>query len=1379
MTSKNKASSRPRKTKSNREDAPPAATPDTERAEETLREYQAILSAAEEVAKIGSWRWDLRTQKLTWSDEMFRLFGMEREGFDGNLDRVVAERIHPDDVAAVNESNRNVLEGKSPIPMSYRIVLPDGTERTVWAQGKLVLDANGQPKALTGFTQDITERVRAEKKVLQMKRLYATLSQVNQMIVRVKQRDELFQTICDVAVEFGELLVAWIGILDEPKGDVVPRAARGLDLDHWTLPIVNIRGGEYENGFLSDALKTGQVKTSNNVQPDARTRSLHAMTRELGYRSFACVPFRLRGKTIGVLNLISSEAGFFEAEEEVRLLDEMGLDISFALDTMRNEEEHKRAEEKLRENEERLRLSLEAANQGLYDLNVQTGDAIVNRQYAEMLGYDFETFVETNAFWIERLHPDDQDITAQAYRDYIRGLLPEYRVEFRQRTKNGDWKWILSLGKVVEYDAQGNPLRMLGTHTDITKRKLAEEALKQSEENLSKAFSSSPAALLLTRLSDGRFLEVNDAYCKIVGYERHELLGRNTTEFSIFIHPSDRQAIVAQLLAKGSVRDFETSIRHRSGEIRNVVAAQELITINGEACILSHLLDITARKTAEDALQLANARFERMVDSNIVGIVVAEANGKIVLANDYYLNLLNLTRQDLMDGKVDWRKFTPQEWLLADEKAIQQLRENGVCDPYEKEYVRADGSRVSVLIADALFAGPEEQIIGLILDITERKQAEQARYESESRYRNLIETSPDGIFINRENQIVFMNSRGLEMLGASVPEQILGRSPFEIFHPDSHSLIQERIKLLLGEGVAVPVVEEQLIRLDGTTLSAEVTATPVMVDGVIAIQVVLRDITERKRAEEQVKQNERVLRLFVEHSPASIAMFDREMRYIVASHRYFIDYRLSIQDLTGRSHYDIFPEIPERWKEIHRRGLNGEIIKAEEDPFPREDGTMDWVRWEIHPWYEESGNIGGIILFSEVITERKQVQDELHLLNLQLEQRVLERTLELSQANRAKDEFLANMSHELRTPLNTVLGLSETLLEQHRGPLNEKQVQSIELIASSGRHLLGLINDILEVSKIEAGKLEIHPTRVYIKELCESSLNFVKEIAFKKRIDVKYNQEASLSTLFADPQRLKQILINLLTNAVKFTPDGGHISLDVYTNADRDRIMFAVKDTGIGIADQDLKKLFTPFTQLDSSLSRQYAGTGLGLALVQKLTDLQGGSVEVESETGKGSRFTIILPFNRAEDELIAQGVASRSKMESKLTAITHTDPRPVTVLLAEDNEINAQMIAEYLEAHNYKVFVSQDGEAVLQKASETSPEIILMDIQMPKMDGLESMRHLRADTRFASTPIIALTALAMPGDRERCIQAGANEYLSKPVSLKKLVEIIQNLTGR
>jgi CheY-like chemotaxis protein/nitrogen-specific signal transduction histidine kinase len=406
------------------------------------------------------------------------------------------------------------------------------------------------------------------------------------------------------------------------------------------------------------------------------------------------------------------------------------------------------------------------------------------------------------------------------------------------------------------------------------------------------------------------------------------------------------------------------------------------------------------------------------------------------------------------------------------------------------------------------------------------------------------------------------------------------------------------------------------------------------------------------------------------------------------------------------------------------------------------------------------------------------VQDELQLLNLELEQRVHERTMELSRANRAKDEFLANMSHELRTPLNTVLGLSESLLEQRRGPLNEKQVHSIELIASSGQHLLGLINDILEVSKIEAGKLELHPTRVYVKELCVSSMNFIKELALKKRIAVEFSSDESISTFHADPQRVKQILINLLMNAVKFTPERGNVCLQVSTNADRDQILFSVADTGIGIAADDLRKLFTPFVQLDSSLARQYSGTGLGLALVQKLTELHGGSVHVESEVGRGSRFTVVLPLSgngrdQAPDE---PGINPANLKQPRSTAMVKTPEQRGVILLAEDNRINAHMMSEYLAAEGYKVIAAQNGEEVLEKMPQERPDIILMDVQMPRMDGLEATRRLRSDPRFASTPIIALTALAMPGDRERCFVAGVNEYLSKPVSLKKLTDTITRL---
>ena len=418
---------------------------------------------------------------------------------------------------------------------------------------------------------------------------------------------------------------------------------------------------------------------------------------------------------------------------------------------------------------------------------------------------------------------------------------------------------------------------------------------------------------------------------------------------------------------------------------------------------------------------------------------------------------------------------------------------------------------------------------------------------------------------------------------------------------------------------------------------------------------------------------------------------------------------------------------------------------------------------ELDRAHAELGRINTAL--GAVITEHQTTAAALHAAHEELGHV----NAELAQASRLKDEFLANMSHELRTPLNAILGLSEALLEQHAGQLSPRQIKSVTTISTSGYHLLALINDILDLSKIEAGRLELYPETVKIDEFCQGCLAFVRTQALQKKIDVTFEPDGRVAKFTADPTRLKQVLVNLLTNAVKFTPEGGRIGLTVAAPAGEDVVRFTVWDTGIGIADQDTPKLFRAFTQIDSGLSRAQEGTGLGLALVAKLVELQGGNVAIASEPGHGSRFTVTLP--RIASPTPADAVVPPVATE----AVRRNDRRPL-ILLAEDNAANIQTVGGYLEDMGYAMHYAANGLLAVKLAHELRPALILMDIQMPVMDGLTAILEICADATLKDIPIVALTALAMPGDRERCLAAGATDYLSKPVSLKTLAALVARL---
>ena len=399
---------------------------------------------------------------------------------------------------------------------------------------------------------------------------------------------------------------------------------------------------------------------------------------------------------------------------------------------------------------------------------------------------------------------------------------------------------------------------------------------------------------------------------------------------------------------------------------------------------------------------------------------------------------------------------------------------------------------------------------------------------------------------------------------------------------------------------------------------------------------------------------------------------------------------------------------------------------------------------------------------------------------------------DLEQASQLKSEFLTSMSHELRTPLNSILGFADLLQRQVAGALNARQVKYTQIIVESGQHLLGLINDILDLAKIESGKDELDLQPIAIADLCVQCVEMVQHRVDKKRLVLSQEIDQRLGQVNLDERRVRQMVINLLSNAVKFTPEGGQIKfacrlaygsqLQEQYRPDRSPVNLStpylcleVQDTGIGIAQDKLHLLFRPFQQVDASLTREHEGTGLGLALTKRLAELHGGTVSLKSVEHQGSTFAVWLPLTEMRNELLANPLTAPLVVSEKEL---ETIKRNKRIWLVEDQPYNQELIIEILEIEGYVVDLIADGglmmEAMQAKVASLRPDLILLDIQLPKVDGFEIVRNLKASPDWKQIPVIAVTAMAMMGDRDRVLAAGANAYMSKPLDLTLLIDTIR-----
>jgi PAS domain S-box-containing protein len=792
---------------------------------------------------------------------------------------------------------------------------------------------------------------------------------------------------------------------------------------------------------------------------------------------------------------------------------------------------------------------------------------------------------------------------------------------------------------------------------------------------------------------------------------------------------------------------------------------------------------IGERKRAVQTLADEEERIRLILESTAEGIYGIDTDGVCTFINPAALRMLGFSSRDQVLGLNGHLLFhhshadgTPLS--TQDCRIVEAFRSRKGTHSDDEVFWRSDGTRfpVEYWSHPLLRGGKAMGSVVTFLDISQRRSFELAIRESEQKFRAVFEGAELGIAVAEiKSGNITINSAYRRMLGCTADEMLSIGIFDKLTHPeDVERDLNAFQPLVRGEIDHLHIDKRYLLR-DGRLVWASVELS-LQRDAAGKPQYILglaADITERKHVEEELRASERRLRAFIEYAPVAVAMFDREIRYLAASRRWTTDYGFGHSDLTGLCLYDLIPNLPERWRESHRRGLAGEKQHLGEDVWIRADGAEQWVSSAVYPWSDPRGNVGGIIISAEDISQRKQFEEQLQKAKLAAES-----------ASAAKSTFLANMSHEIRTPLNGILGMTELVLDTE---LTEGQRENLSLAHFSAESLLSIINDILDFSKIEAGKLDIELIPFQLRGSLQQILKTCAIRAQQKGLQFSFNAPADVpDSLIGDPGRLRQVLLNLVGNAIKFT-ERGQILVAVaaaFPVKGRALLHFGVKDTGIGIPPETQEKIFAAFSQADGSMARKYGGTGLGLAICVRLVGMMGGRIWVESVPQKGSIFHFTLDMALAAEETIAAGdqlgvKGAASQTSSPFASSPETFAgNGCRVLVVEDNAVNRTLAQRLLQKRGFEVSIAVDGEQAIAATQNAEFDLILMDIQMPEMDGFEATAEIRKCEKLTGrrTPIIALTAHALKEDRERCFSAGMDAYVTKPIRPAELFTAIQNV---
>jgi len=916
------------------------------------------------------------------------------------------------------------------------------------------------------------------------------------------------------------------------------------------------------------------------------------------------------------------------------------------------------------------------------------------------------------------------------------------RVEFEEHIVDAQGKdnyFVRKLNPVV--DEEGNLQMLIGHGINITDLKLAQQEIIRSEAKNRAILAAIPDNIFIVN-KDGVYIDMKNVDQKNLLVPASDVIGTHISKLLPEHVYTPILKLIGNVLETGQTEhinyelDLEGGTRYFEGRIIKYSTDE----------VLGLVRDITnERKTALSAKE-QNDFIRLVMDSSPSLIYVKDGNGNFLLANQVVADLFEMPLEQILGKNENTLFYNADEEVgfTSDDRTVIAERREIVT---EECFTKSDGRKVwfKTIKRPLVTTDGQVHVLGISTDITAQFQATKQLEQSEELHRLLSENSKDVISLHELSGRYIYISKGVEeMLGYSSSE-LIGSKPFKLIHPDDYPLLQKGFADVQEKKININV-EHRLLRKDGTIVWAETNLKPVFAaDGnIIRIQSSARDISKRRQNAEALRQSEKKYRDLINYSQAYICTHDMDGTIMSVNDYLRNTLGYTEDEMIGRPLKSFF------LKE-HQENFGLYINKFQESNVV--DGILCILNKEKQERYlyyqnykvEEPDKEPYIVALAQDITDRMHTEQELKKAKEDAEE-----------SARVKENFLANMSHEIRTPMNGILGMAGLLQKTN---LDVTQQDLLKIIKQSADNLLVVINDILDVAKIEAGKLELEQIPFNVADTIHNTFRTLTYKAEEK--EIAYLLESlhlERPILIGDPYRLNQILLNLLNNAIKFTNDGS-VKLSCRALSEKDdnlTLEFSVTDTGIGIPEDKLHIIFDGFTQAYSSITRKYGGTGLGLSICKNLVEMQGGNIWVESEFGKGSsfKFTITYPVSVANELPV-----SNSKN------IDFKSLEPLHVLVAEDNEINVFLAKAILEDWGFTVDVAHNGQVAVEMASSTYYDVILMDIQMPELSGIDATQQIRInpDSRIAQVPIIALTANALKGDAEKYLLAGMNDYISKP----------------